>query len=101
MYATFECTVGIINEPLKESLSRELYNKRRTELGTGASGMAVTTGGVRPSSEFEEDELAGYESIAPGLPAASSGRKKWWLNNGIFHFYSRNCTTVIYAHCLP
>jgi len=81
VYATFECTVGIIDEPLKESLSRELYDKRRAELGTGC-GTGVSFSGARPSSDFDDDELAGYESIAPSLPAASSDRKKWWLNNG-------------------
>ncbi|KAL9123082.1 MAG: hypothetical protein Q9187_000359 [Circinaria calcarea] len=65
----------MVDESLKESLVREIYRKRRTEVGD-------TTASTR-SSDVDDEDLLGYESIAPGLPPASSDRRKWWLNNGL------------------
>lgn len=73
VYATFECTISDIDEPRKESLSREIYAKRRADIGD-------TTANAR-DDEIDED-LTGYDSIAPELPPASSDHRKWWLDNG-------------------
>lgn len=75
VYATFQCTISSVNEPLKDSLSRQIYLQRKLNMGT-------TTVNVRDDGVDDED-LIGYESIAPELPPASSDRRKWWLDNGM------------------
>ncbi|KAI8960914.1 SacI homology domain-containing protein [Daldinia sp. FL1419] len=76
VFATFQCTVNIINEALREQISQELYERRKSEVGHTASSLV---------SEDEEDDedLIGYDPIEPGLPPASSDRQKWWLENGM------------------
>ncbi|KAL2072745.1 hypothetical protein VTL71DRAFT_12088 [Oculimacula yallundae] len=74
VYATFQCTVSIVDEDRREALSREIYSKRRDEVGgTTASN---------PNDESDDEDLIGYDSIEPGLPPASSDSRKWWLDNG-------------------
>jgi hypothetical protein len=34
--------------------------------------------------ETDDEDLLGYESVEPGLPPASSDRRKWWLDNGTY-----------------
>ena len=75
VYATFQCTISAIDEDLKENLSQEIYAKRRADVGD-------TTANAR-NGEAEDEDLIGYDSIAPGLPPASSDRRKWWLDNGM------------------
>jgi synaptojanin len=59
---------------MRERISQELYQQRKSDVGD------ITA--VSLSSEDTEDEdLIGYDSIEPGLPAASSDRNKWWLDN--------------------
>lgn len=43
--------------------------------------MGTTTANARDDG-VDDDDLIGYESIAPELPPASSDRRKWWLDNG-------------------
>ena len=73
VYATFQCTISVVNEPVREAISREIYDKRRPEVGE----ITTNIKGI----ENDDDDLIGYESIAPGLPPASSDRRKWWLEN--------------------
>ena len=75
VYATFNCTVSIINEAKKEQISKGLYSARR---GSVANVIALGD-----SQDSEEEDLIDYESIQPGLPPASSDRRKWWLDNGM------------------
>ncbi|KAI0164884.1 SacI homology domain-containing protein [Xylariaceae sp. FL1272] len=75
VYATFSCTVNIVNEDLRERISRELYHRRKAEVGHTAATLN--------SEDSEDDEdLIGYDPIEPGLPAASSDQQRWWLDNG-------------------
>ncbi|KAM3074417.1 Inositol-1,4,5-trisphosphate 5-phosphatase 1 [Clarireedia jacksonii] len=74
VYATFLCTVSIINEAVRESLSRSIYEQRRKQIG-GATASAH-------GDATDEEDLIGFESIEPGLPPASSDQRKWWLDNG-------------------
>jgi hypothetical protein len=75
VYATFQCTVNKVDEKKKEQLSQEMYRQRRTIVGdTHAAGQMDDT---------DDEDLIGYDSIEPGLPPASSDRRKWWLDNGI------------------
>ncbi|MCJ1305053.1 inositol polyphosphate 5-phosphatase, partial [Hypocenomyce scalaris] len=73
VYATFQCTISVVNEPLKEDISHEIYAQRRSEVGDATANSK--------SNENDDDDLIGYDSIAPGLPPASSDRRKWWLDN--------------------
>lgn len=73
VYATFQCTISVVNEPAKEGISREIYEKRRSEVGE----ITINSKGI----ENDDDDVIGYDSIAPGLPPASSDRRKWWLDN--------------------
>ncbi|KAI1459076.1 SacI homology domain-containing protein [Annulohypoxylon moriforme] len=75
VFATFQCTVNIINEALREKISRELYERRKAEVGHTAASL------LSEDSEDDED-LIGYDPIEPGLPPASSDRQRWWLDNG-------------------
>lgn len=73
MYATFQCTVNIIDEALRESISQDLYRQRKTEVGDVTADLST--------EDTEDEDLIGYDAIEPGLPPASSDRQKWWLDN--------------------
>lgn len=75
VYATFLCTVSSVDDIVKKSLSQQIYAKRKAEIGN-------TSASSKDRSQDEED-LLGYDSIAPGLPPASSDRRRWWLDNGM------------------
>jgi hypothetical protein len=74
VYATFQCTVAIVDEAIREALSREIYETRRLEVGALTANPQVV--------DSDDEELIGYDSIEPGLPPASSDKRKWWLDNG-------------------
>ncbi|KAK0667590.1 putative inositol-1,4,5-trisphosphate 5-phosphatase [Cercophora samala] len=74
VYAIFECKVNIVNERLREKISRQIYERRRAEVGGETANLAA--------EESDEEDLIGYEAIEPGLPPSSSDRQKWWLENG-------------------
>ncbi|KAI9745444.1 MAG: inositol polyphosphate 5-phosphatase [Claussenomyces sp. TS43310] len=73
VYGLFDCTVSIIDESIREALSRRIFEKRRAEIG----GTVVNA----RTDDTDDEDLIGYDSIEPGLPPASSDRKKWWLEN--------------------
>ncbi|KAL5121928.1 Inositol-1,4,5-trisphosphate 5-phosphatase 1 [Pleosporales sp. CAS-2024a] len=75
VYATFQILVQRIDERKKEALKEELYAQRREVVGDTRAG-----GG---DDESDDEDLLGYESVEPGLPPASSDRRKWWLDNGL------------------
>lgn len=72
VYATFQCTISSIDEQQKEKLSRSLYDRRKQDIA--GSGY---------NHEKTDEDTVGYNSIAEGLPPASSDRRKWWLDNGM------------------
>jgi hypothetical protein len=75
VYATFQCLIKKIDEAKKDRLSQELYRQRRAVVGdTHAAG---------DMEDSDDEDLIGYDAIEPGLPPASSDRRKWWLDNGI------------------
>jgi len=74
VYATFQCTVSIVDEGAREVLSRKIYERRRSEVGGTVANTA--------KDDTDDEDLIGYDSIEPGLPPASSDRRKWWLDNG-------------------
>ncbi|KAI1431074.1 SacI homology domain-containing protein [Xylaria sp. CBS 124048] len=76
VYGTFQCTVNIVNDVVRERISRQLYEHRKAEVGH-------TTTAVNPEDDEDDDEdLIGYDPIEPGLPPASSDQQRWWLDNG-------------------
>lgn len=66
--------MSAVDEVRKESLGRKIYAKRRLEVGD-------TTANAR-NNDWNDEDIIGYDSIAPGLPPASSDRRKWWLDDG-------------------
>ena len=75
VFATFQCTVNIVNEDLRQRISRQLYEQRKAEVGHTAA--------IIDAEDSEDDEdLIGYDPIEPGLPPASSDQQRWWLENG-------------------
>ncbi|KAI0486281.1 SacI homology domain-containing protein [Xylaria cf. heliscus] len=75
VFATFQCTVNIVNEARRQRISRQLYERRKAEVGHTAA--------ILDAEDSEDDEdLIGYDPIEPGLPPASSDRQRWWLDNG-------------------
>jgi len=80
VFATFECNIIIIDEATKAALSKKLYARRKKEVGTRYAAADGTNDEVDSNTDDEAD-LMGYESIEPGLPPASSDRRKWWLDN--------------------
>ncbi|KAK0731107.1 SacI homology domain-containing protein [Lasiosphaeris hirsuta] len=74
VYAAFECTVSIVNEKLRDKISRDIYHRRKTEVGSDTANLVA--------DDSDDEDLIGYDAIEPGLPPASSDRQKWWLENG-------------------
>ncbi|KAH9909420.1 SacI-like domain-containing protein [Xylariomycetidae sp. FL2044] len=76
VYATFECVVNIVDEAIREHISRQLYERRKTEVGHPVANLDSEL------SEDDDEDLIGYDPIEPGLPAASSDQQRWWFENG-------------------
>lgn len=79
VFATFECTITIIDEAKKLALNTKLYEKRKADVLIKKTSRGSVEDDDSSSSADAED-LMGYESIAPDLPPASSDRRKWWLD---------------------
>lgn len=78
VYATFQVIVQRVDEKRKDALKVDLYRQRREFVGdTRAAGRLG-------EDESDDEDLLGYESVEPGLPPASSDRRKWWLDNGTY-----------------
>jgi len=69
------CIISIIDEKKREKLSSEIYRKRRAFVGDNTANTAL--------EDTDDEELIGYDAIEPGLPPASSDRRKWWLDHGL------------------
>lgn len=65
--------MSIVDETRRESISQELYRRRKAEVGDSVH--------IGDGDETEDEDLIGYDAIEPGLPPASSDRQKWWLDN--------------------
>ncbi|KUI66736.1 Inositol-1,4,5-trisphosphate 5-phosphatase 1 [Cytospora mali] len=74
VYALFDCNVSIVDEPLRDRISRDVYLRRKAEVGDATANI--------DTMDTEDEDLIGYDAIEPGLPPASSDRQKWWLENG-------------------
>lgn len=74
VWGLFQCTVSVVDQATKDNTSSELYAKRRAVVGSHTASKGA---------ESDDESLYGYDSIEPGLPPASSDRRKWWLDNGM------------------
>lgn len=74
VYATFQCTISDVDEMKKRNMSQEIYSRRKLDIGN-------TTANSR-TDDLDDEDLIGYDPIAPELPPASSDRRKWWLDDG-------------------
>lgn len=74
VYALFECQVSLVNEAIRDKISRDVYHRRKAEVGDATANINT--------EDTEDEDLIGYDAIEPGLPPASSDRQKWWLENG-------------------
>ena len=75
VFATFQCTITVVDDKKRDSISDELYQQRRAVVGDNTANTRA--------EDTEDEDLLGYESIEPGLPPASSDRRKWWLDGGL------------------
>lgn len=69
VYATFDANVVVIDEKMQDTLTKELYEKRKLELLK------------QPGRKMSLYEQRG--SSAHGLPPPSTDRVKWWLDGGV------------------
>jgi hypothetical protein len=72
-------------------LKADLYAQRREFVGD------TRAGGRMGDDETDDEDLLGYESVEPGLPPASSDRRKWWLDNGTYIFLPLAAWMLIFA----
>ncbi|KAL2801888.1 SacI homology domain-containing protein [Aspergillus granulosus] len=76
VWASFTCTISVVDETRKETLRHDLYAQQR-----GAPHvLEAATQPVRMGNGSED--LIPIEPIATGLPPPSSDQRKWWLDNG-------------------
>ncbi|EME39404.1 hypothetical protein DOTSEDRAFT_75181 [Dothistroma septosporum NZE10] len=74
VYGVFQCTISVIDQPIKDKISHELHARRRNAVGSHTANQVA---------ESDDESLYGYDSVEPGLPPASSDKRKWWLDNGM------------------
>ncbi|CAK3847770.1 Inositol-1,4,5-trisphosphate 5-phosphatase 1 [Lecanosticta acicola] len=74
VWGLFTCTISVVDQVKKDTISNELYTKRKTVVGNHTASQGA---------ESDDESLYGYDSIEPGLPPASSDKRKWWLDNGM------------------
>lgn len=73
VYAVFQCTVSVVDETKKRSLSQAIYSKRLADVNAVDADVDLV----------DQEDLIGYDPITPELPPASSSRRKWWLDMGL------------------
>ena len=76
VFATFSCMVNVIDSTKRDRMAEQLYHTTRAAVASGEIGIR------RESTDGEED-LIRFDGIEPGLPPASSDKKKWWLEGGL------------------
>ncbi|KAF2454963.1 SacI homology domain-containing protein [Lineolata rhizophorae] len=75
VYALFLCMINVVDEKKRDELSNALYLARKSAVGNNTANA--------DDVDTEDEDLIGYEAVEPGLPPASSDKRKWWLDNGL------------------
>lgn len=75
VWATFTCIINVVDEALKSKLRRHIYSERQNDPHSLPVNRMNQVGS-------ESDDHISPDSIAPGLPPASSDNQKWWLETG-------------------
>ncbi|KAI9728976.1 MAG: inositol polyphosphate 5-phosphatase [Chrysothrix sp. TS-e1954] len=97
VYATFTASVRVINEAIRDRLSKELYAQRLAAIGRARTNSrsnadtliddlySTSSRSSSPSLQDRGDDLLSLanESGKGPLPPASSERSKWWLDGGM------------------
>ncbi|KAL3493139.1 SacI homology domain-containing protein [Aspergillus germanicus] len=76
VWASFTCTISVVDEIRKETLRQDLHAQQRG----AAHVLEAPTQPVRINNG--SGDLISIEPIATGLPPPSSDQRKWWLDNG-------------------
>ncbi|KAL4759544.1 SacI domain and endonuclease/exonuclease/phosphatase family protein [Aspergillus foveolatus] len=76
VWATFTCTISIVDETRKESLRQSLHAQQWSKSQT------VGTHAISQSVRADDNVLIPIEPTATRLPPPSSEHRKWWLDNG-------------------
>ncbi|CEN60126.1 hypothetical protein ASPCAL02567 [Aspergillus calidoustus] len=76
VWASFKCTISVVDEIQKETLRQDLYAQQ----WGAAHVLEAPTQPVRINNG--SGDLISIEPIATGLPPPSSDQRKWWLDNG-------------------
>ena len=88
VYATFAVDVTVIDAAKRDLLAEQLYRSRRAAVGQTSSQTAPTQNAGRvlvraQTTPADNDDLINLDAPLPGLPTASSEKKKWWLDGGL------------------
>lgn len=78
MYATFQCTVSVVNETVRDKMSREIYLKRKSEVGKSGShsGNLIE----------DEDDLLDFEPLEPGRKISKT--LLFWVIGSLIFLYA-------------
>jgi hypothetical protein len=83
VYATFICTIQVVDEKVKDQITANLFSLRRRV--SGDQHLSTTSGYVEEdgliSGLDQSDKSRGYPTDST-LPPPSSNRKKWFIENG-------------------
>ncbi|KAL2834525.1 SacI homology domain-containing protein [Aspergillus cavernicola] len=74
VWASFTCTISVVDEARKESLRHNLHVERR-------GNTQVLEAPAQPV-RMGNGDLISIEPVSTGLPPPSSDHRKWWLDNG-------------------
>jgi synaptojanin len=74
VWGLFRCTITVVDQEKKDHIAVELDAKRRAAVGSHTASQG---------HESDDESVLGYEAVEPGLPPASSDKRKWWLDNGM------------------
>lgn len=95
VWASFACTINVVDEARKESLRHALHAQRRSNpqvLETQPQPVHTSNGDTIP-----------LEPIATGLPPPSSDHRKWWLDNGrpliLVHHFNNLVALYLSSNC--
>lgn len=95
VWASFACTINVVDEARRESLRHALHAQRR-------SNPQILETQPQPVHTNNRDPTP-LEPISTGLPSPSSDHRKWWLDNGraltLMHYFNNSVTFYLSFNC--